>query len=668
MERLWSLIGQFGDLAAREATALELAECLGAQRLVVFLRDPELHIPLPAPGFPQTLDGAWMDLVKRCQTGVELKGELILEQRSWEAHIFGRRDIWIVLLGGTPDRRRLEKLFTLLPLLEALLRNEMLAQRAEENAAAAEQAASEAADLTLRLDASRRQLQVHSRELSEAKTAADAANRAKSDFLANMSHEIRTPMAAILGFVDILQRQIKDPDNLECLSVIYRNGHHLLEIINDILDLSKIESGSLELESIPVQIGPLVAEVVELMRERANIKGLQLEVSYETLVPETIQSDPTRLRQVLLNLLGNAVKFTESGSVQVVGRLLREDQLLEFSVIDTGIGINPEVIPLLFRAFHQADTSVTRRFGGTGLGLTITKQMVQLLGGSLSVESEIGKGSCFKFTVTTGALEGVELVQPRLSWESEGAGCQNVPDLTGCRLLVADDRRDIRDLVVSYLEAAGAHVSTAKNGQEALDVLSDHPVDVVLLDMQMPILDGYATARKLREQGCTLPILALTASAMRGDRDQCMEAGCNGYLTKPIDRVTLIRQTWALVHLSRTLRVLIVEDNPFAATAVKGMLDSLGCDSSIAGSGEAALNSVAQEPPDIILLDLGLPDMDGGELLTLMRSLPALQETRVIALTGRRADEVKEFPGGVRFDAIVEKPASRETLRRHLFL
>ena len=506
-------------------------------------------------------------------------------------------------------------------------------------------------------------------ELSSARLAAESASRAKSDFLANMSHEIRTPMAAILGYVDILLRQATDPDNVDCLQIIQRNGQHLLDIINDILDLSKIEAGRLQMELLPVSVQSIINEVLALMDVRAVEKNLKLEVRFDGSLPETISSDPTRLRQILMNLLGNALKFTHEGSVILTVALNAAEELMEFSVIDTGIGMDEATQELLFRPFNQADTSVTRRFGGTGLGLAITGQLVSLMGGTISVQSQLGQGSTFSFVLPTGSLENVELIKPESfrALQPGGPTRNPLPSLEGLKVLVADDRRDIRDLVRSYLEEAGAQVATAPDGQASLDSLDRQPADVLVMDMQMPVLDGYNTARELRRRGSELPILALTASAMKGDREACVEAGCDGYLTKPVDRVSLIHQVSILARRRRTLQVLVVEDNPLAGRAVQAMLNTMGCQTVLAPSGADALKSVAAEVPDYVLIDLGLPDMDGAELLVRLRGLPQLEGTRFIAHSGRDDHEVNAATGPVRFDAVVQKPATRDSLREVLF-
>ncbi|MCW5871529.1 MAG: PAS domain S-box protein [Candidatus Eremiobacteraeota bacterium] len=504
-------------------------------------------------------------------------------------------------------------------------------------------------------------------ELSQAKAAAESASQAKSDFLANMSHEIRTPMAAILGYVDILLRQVSEPDDVECLRVIQRNGVHLLEIINDILDLSKIEAGRLQLETVPLSLEVVLGEVMSLMNVRAVEKNLQLSLDFEGAVPRTITSDPTRLRQVLMNLLGNAIKFTEEGSVALRVRM-RDQHLLEISVRDTGIGISEEQLDQLFQPFTQADTSVTRRFGGTGLGLVISRKLIEMLGGTIEVSSQPGRGSIFRFTLATGDLAGVESVQEgpmELRSSASEAISGNLPDLSGLRVLVVDDRRDIRYLVQSYLEEAGAAVETGGDGQAALDYLEHTAPDILVLDMQMPRLDGYSTARELRQRGCKIPILALTASAMKYDRELCLQAGCDSYLSKPVQRAALLRQVEVLVRRGQALRVLVVEDNPMAGVALRATLQSLGCEATLVADGEGALEKAAAEAPDFAFIDLGLPGMDGWELLRLLRQQNP--GCRCVLHSGRAADEVVSPQPGLAFDEIVQKPASRDQLNAILF-
>ena len=391
--------------------------------------------------------------------------------------------------------------------------------------------------------------------LKEFSDAAQVANRAKSEFLANMSHEIRTPMTAILGFTDVLLEQCHSacgPCEFDtALKTIKRNGHHLLDLINDILDLSKIEAGKLEVERIDCSPCRILADVESLMRVRSEEKNLALAVEYVGAIPERICSDPTRIRQILINLVGNAIKFTETGSVRIVARLVRSPgngPRMQFDIVDTGIGIAPEQTAKLFQPFTQADTSTSKKFGGTGLGLTISKRLAEMLGGSISVTSTPGEGSTFSVTIETGTLEDVQMLEAPTNAVAETGEQEETPSVPlpnlNCRLLLAEDGPDNQRLISFLLQKAGADVTLAENGQVAYDKAMaaqavGQPFDAILMDMQMPVLDGYAATRMLRETGYTRPIIALTADAMAGDEENCRQAGCDGYATKPIDRADL---------------------------------------------------------------------------------------------------------------------------------
>lgn len=376
--------------------------------------------------------------------------------------------------------------------------------------------------------------------LQNARTAAETANRSRGEFLANMSHEIRTPMAAILGHADILRDHLKDPDNLQVVDTIRRNGNFLLGIINDILDLSKIDAGKLEVEMRPVRPDAIVAEVRSLMDVRAAEKQLPLKIEFDGPVPEIIHTDAIRMRQILVNLVGNAIKFTDEGAVRLTVRYDESTSRLQFHVIDTGIGIHSDEIDKLFDPFVQADNTSTRSFGGTGLGLAICRRLAKALNGEVEVESEIGTGS--KFTLTVEVDQDVQLVNPNLAL-SVSAQIPHGEIKLDSRVLVVDDRRDIRYLAQHFIERAGGEVVTATNGKEAIDFMTsdDSPsVDLIVMDMQMPIMDGYDATRDLRKRGFDLPIIALTANAMKSDRDACLSAGCTDYTTKPLDSKQLI--------------------------------------------------------------------------------------------------------------------------------
>jgi len=372
-----------------------------------------------------------------------------------------------------------------------------------------------------------------------------------------MSHELRTPLTAILGFGETLLTEgdinRAPPQRVEAIQTILRNGEHLLHLINEILDLSKIEAGRMEVHLVPYSPFLLAAELRALMAARAKAKNLVLEIDQDGPLPEMIRTDPLRLRQILVNLVGNSIKFTKTGGIHVIFGFVhpKESQpMLQINVIDSGMGMNQEQQGRLFKPFSQVDPSPSRQFDGTGLGLTISKRFAEMLGGDITVESKPGKGSTFRVTVTTGPLHGIAMLDrppEHLADQPLSITPPDKQDTTAldCRVLLAEDGEDNRRLIAFVLEKAGARVNIAENGaiafQKAMAAQEeDRPFDCILMDIQMPVLDGYGATRKLRDAGYPGPIIALTAHAMEGDRRKCLDAGCDDYTTKPINRRALL--------------------------------------------------------------------------------------------------------------------------------
>ena len=547
-------------------------------------------------------------------------------------------------------------------------------------------------------------------DLSTARLEAETADVAKSEFLANMSHEIRTPMTAILGYSEILRDGgLSQSETIDAVETIHKNGDYLLTIINDILDLSKVEAGKMKIEHIRCSPHAIIADVASLMKVRSDAKKIGFNTECRGPMPETIQSDPTRLKQILINIIGNAIKFTDEGGVRLITRFVPSaeggrsgspnEAYLQFDVVDTGVGMTEEQVRSLFQAFSQADGTMTRKFGGTGLGLVISKKFAELLGGDVTVvDSQPGCGTRFRITIVTGSLDGVRMIDQSMATPSTEPDRPSETSQTekplDCRILLAEDGPDNQRLISFVLHKAGAEVTVAENGQIAFDqamaaVSQGKPFDVILMDMQMPEMDGYEATEQLRQKGYTGPIIALTAHAMEGDREMCIKAGCDDYTTKPIDREKLVRLILEYVQHNplkpdtdeiptperpslQGCRILLAEDNPTDRILVVGILKKAGAEITAVKDGKLALDAALAtrdkgNPFDIILMDVEMPLMGGDEATELLRG-KAYTKT-IIALTANSMDGDREKYLEIGFNEVATKPINRtkliETIRRH---
>jgi signal transduction histidine kinase/DNA-binding response OmpR family regulator len=398
-------------------------------------------------------------------------------------------------------------------------------------------AASELAFHQRLLEKEKQAIEERNRLLKTARDEALAASRAKSEFLANMSHEIRTPLTAIIGFAEAAFANDGDIDRGEALQAVIDNGRHLRSLIDDILDLSKIEADRLEIETIPIDLADLIDRSQRAVRTQAEAKGLAYEVDLVPPLPRTFRSDPTRLQQILYNLCSNAIKFTERGAVRLVISCEPEAQHLSFAVHDDGIGMSAGQQAAVFEPFVQADSSTTRRFGGTGLGLSISRRLAARLGGDIGVVSQPGIGSVFTLTIATGPLDPAVLVHhPRDLQPPHGtpAASAPIPSVRG-RILLAEDNPYNQRLVSLYVRKTGAEITIVENGERAVEEALAGSYDLVLMDLQMPVMGGIEAVELLRQACYAGPIAALTAHSMIGDREKVLEAGCNDFLTKPVD-------------------------------------------------------------------------------------------------------------------------------------
>jgi two-component system sensor histidine kinase/response regulator len=526
-------------------------------------------------------------------------------------------------------------------------------------------------------------LRQSSEALGRAKVAAEDATKAKAEFLANMSHEIRTPMNAVIGLAHLCLKTDLSSKQRDYVAKIHNAGTSLLSIINDILDFSKIEAGKLDVENVAFEVDSLMNNISTMVAQKIQDKGLELLFAISSDIPPALLGDPLRLGQVLINLLGNAVKFTDTGEIRVVGELLErtdEKVKLRFSVRDTGIGMTKEQADRLFQAFSQADTSTSRKYGGTGLGLAISKRLVELMGGSIWVDSEPGAGSTFSFTGWFGL--------------SEASTRKVVPTRLGSlKALVVDDNAAAREVLEEQLRSIGAEIEQVASGAEAILAVkqadADRPFDVLLVDWRMPGLDGVETARRIRADISlkSVPaIIIVTAFGREEVRSEAERVGVNGFLIKPVNQSTLVDalvEIFAPEHMAAVreateataydlngLRVLLAEDNAINQQIAVELLEGVGATVDVANNGREAVDRLLATGGDVrydlVLMDLQMPEMDGYQATARIRAEPNLADLPIIAMTAHAMAEERDRCLAAGMRAHITKPIDPELLYRTL--
>ena len=525
------------------------------------------------------------------------------------------------------------------------------------------------------LEASRKKLVALVDQLKEARNQAVIANETKSLFLANMSHEIRTPLTAILGFADTLLDEGLKKESRKLVTIILNNGNHLLTLVNDILDLSKIEANKLDIEKIPMDPCFLAKEIEMLLVGFAVKKGLTFKLEFKFPFPRQINSDPTRLKQIIINLCNNAIKFTEKGSIQLIVAYDAEKNVLNFSVIDSGIGLTADQQQRIFSAFEQADSSTTRKYGGTGLGLHVSLRLAEMLGGGIDVESVYGQGSCFNICVDAGEIASQQLIHHLDDMESTviiKPSKLSIPMLKG-HVLLAEDGIDNQKLIALLLEKVGLTVDVAENGQVAVEKVSTNSYDLVLMDMHMPVMDGIEATKQIVANNYDKPVIALTGGVTEDNINTLKNAGCRDILAKPIEKKKFYdvlktylknvekdsinhQKTPADKKLSG--HVLVVEDNQQNLDLIAIFLKKLNLTHESAENGQIGVDKALSGDFDLVLMDMQMPIMSGVEATRILRQ--ANYPKPIVACTANVSKSDLETYEKIGCDSLIAKPIIRK--------